>query len=540
PWVLLSMVTKVISIGEDYWETFEIEEADIELLYNHLLELETPLSPEELAVVLIQDRLDREQKKSEQQELSGGKSYLPKDEYQIGENVRFGMLEGIAGEVVNIRDANSLTSEEFNVIEVEFEGGKKKEFAASFESHPLNTPIEISDDDSLLSPSAILHTYQQLLASKMIEALQNNDEFVYIAGKWFPQALIVDVSVGNLNLAEAILDMAGGGPLPTKDILSQAELPSGVNESLAEFSLDLALQEDTRFDEVGSTGEVLWFLKRLSPDDVLKTTIYLKYIEQDYDRGILTDEMLTLETKLEDELSDQNGAPETEISSARISLIYPHWRAGTLPLSPRLAELFPSAHESPRIRFHFVDSSSGEKFPGWVVRLEKYVFGLRDYYLSKGVLPGSYIILEPGDNPGEIKVSTESHRSNKEWVRTGLIGADGGVVYATLKQSISTSFDDRMITYLPSETDALDEAWGKRAESPNKFEDIVVSTLKDLAKLNPQSHVHAKEVYSAVNVIKRCPPGPILALLATQLEISHVGDLHFRYSAEEIEDRSEF
>ena len=76
-------------------------------------------------------------------------------------------------------------------------------------------------------------------------------------------------------------------------------------------------------------------------------------------------------------------------------------------MSHDLTSLFPTAIESPRIRFHFVDAVTGDKFPGWVVRLEKYVYGLREYYLSKGVIPGSYIILETGDNPGEIKVSTE-------------------------------------------------------------------------------------------------------------------------------------
>jgi hypothetical protein len=54
-----------------------------------------------------------------------------------------------------------------------------------------------------------------------------------------------------------------------------------------------------------------------------------------------------------------------------------------------------------------------------------------------------------------------------------------------------------------------------------------------LAKLNPQSHVHASELYTAVNIIRRCPPGPILALLASRPWFIHVGDLHYRFDDSE-------
>jgi hypothetical protein len=52
--------------------------------------------------------------------------------------------------------------------------------------------------------------------------------------------------------------------------------------------------------------------------------------------------------------------------------------------------------------------------------------------------------------------------------------------------------------------------------------------LKELAKLTPQGHVHAEELYSAVNILRRVPPAPLLALLASTKGFVHVGDLHFR------------
>jgi hypothetical protein len=51
-----------------------------------------------------------------------------------------------------------------------------------------------------------------------------------------------------------------------------------------------------------------------------------------------------------------------------------------------------------------------------------------------------------------------------------------------------------------------------------------------MSKLTPQGHVHAQELYSAVNIVRRVPPGPLLALLGSQPEFTHIGDLYFRLS----------
>ena len=265
-----------------------------------------------------------------------------------------------------------------------------------------------------------------------------------------------------------------------------------------------------------------------------RTPIYLLYKQQDYDRSLLDEQMIELEKRLDDEhspLEEEVG----DVMSKEVSLIYPHWRVGSVPLTPKLARLFPTAYESPRVRFMLVDGQSGDKFPGWVARLERYVYGLRQWYLDRGVMPGSKVILRRGKKPGEVIVDTAPHRAAKEWLRTALIGADGGVVYATLKQTVETAFDDWMMVFMPSDTTALDQAWQERQKNPPPFEQVVADTLRELAKLNPQSHVHVAELYSAVNLVFRCPPGPIMALLSSRPWFTHVGDLHFRFDNSEVE-----
>lgn len=524
------MVLKSFSLKSDYWETFDIQNSDIEALYHHLLEIETPLSVEELVKVLIDHRLEDERNAAERKRSEGGKVYLPKEVYDVGEKVVFPQLDWKLGVVSNVRDARSFSDTNHSVIEVEFEDGDKREYASDLEDHQLNEPPTVDEYDPLLSPSGILEAYGPSIFEKVRQTLEEHEDFVYIAGRWFPQALLVEVNIGNLNLAEAVLDVQSGGPLSTTELLEQVDLPEGVNKKLAAFSLDLALQEDNRFDEVGPAGEVAWFLKRMEPEEVQKTPLFLRYSPIDYPEEDLDDQMINLVTRLDDELTPIHDTSIPKKDRMDVTLIFPHWRVGSLPLTPRLAHLFPTAYESPRVRFKLIDGDTGEEFPGWVVRLEKYVYGLRDWYLEKGAMPGSKITLERGENPGEVIVSTQPHRSAKEWVRTALIGADGGVVYAMLKQPVSTTYDDWMMIAMPADTVALDQAWEDREKNPLPFEQVVVDTLRELAKLNPQSHVHAAELYSAVNVVYRCPPGPILGLLSSRPWFDHVGDLHFRYA----------
>lgn len=523
------MALATLSISEDYWDDFKFKDSDLDFLYHHLIELETPQSPEELTLLLIENRLKEEKELANQSMGKDVKNYLPKNSYEVGDKIIISSINSELGKVVNVRDGLIYQDPKFKVVEVSFEDGTKREFAAELEEHKLNQPVIIDRDNPLLSPPAIFKNHGNAITKQLTKMLSANSDFVYIAGRWFPKELLVEVNEGNLNLAEAVLDVAAGNPLDTEEILKEVGLPSGVNNKLAGFSLALAMQEDPRFDEVGPEGEVAWFIKKLEPPEVQETPLFLEYQPIEYDQEALNDQMLQLEKLLDDELSpdssDENGAEE----EIELGLIFPHWRVGSLPMSERLSRFFPTAYESPRVRFILVDAKTGNKFPGWVVRLERYIFGLRDWYLDNGVMPGSKVKIRRGENPGEVLVEAQAHRSTKEWVRTALIGADGGVVYATLKQTVETAYDDWMMIYMPKDTEALDRSWETNKIDRPPFEKIVVQTVKELAKLNPQSHVHAAEIYSAVNVVYRCPPGPILALLSSRPWYVHVGDLHFRY-----------
>ena len=513
----------------EYWTNLQLTSQDIEFLLNYLFEHETPLTARELVSVFLEGHVRAYHLDMQRQREAGGKTYQPKGTYRVGDDLLFPVLDWKHGRVSAVRAGVNPELGAFDVLTVEMDGGAERLFASNLPAHGLNDqPVAVQEAET--NVEEIQRAYGALVEKKIETAFRADDEIVRIAGRWFPRALLVDVNVGHLNLAEAVLDVAGGEPLPASALLKDVALPDGVNPKLAEFSLNLALQEDERFDEVGPAGQVLWCLRRLEPQEVREVPLYLEYSPIEYDRDTLSDQMLELESYLDDELSEGVPAPATEPREVTIALIFPHLRAGTLPLSARVRPLFPTAYETPRVRFTLVDGRTRKKMPGWVVREHGYVYGLREWYKTHELMPGSLVTIRHGDTPGEVLIEARTYRATKDWVRTVIVGADGGLVFAMLKQPISAEFNDRMAFATPS-VSAVDQLWLQNNRRP--FERLVADMIREMSKLTPQGHVHAQELYSAVNIVRRVPPAPLFALLSSKPEFIHVGDLHFRLSESE-------
>ncbi len=508
-----------------YWgAAFAIEESDLEHLYNLLLESETPQTGDEMAAAIIRLRCERELK-ALQKRKDGVLQYLPKEAYEPGRRLVFPALEFAVGVVTKVRPGHNPDRGEFDVISVDFEDGRPpREFAGRLPDHLLNTQQLYDGTDDFTAPETIVEQHGEAVAAKLEAALQASADIVRLAGRWFPRSLLIDINVGHLNLAEAVLDMAGGGPLPTEALLAEVGLSESINARLQAFSLNYALQEDERFDEVGPAGQVLWYLRRLEPPEVIYAPRRLENSAPDYEPGRLDEALLALEQELDDELSPAAEAPAQE--SDEITLTFPHLRVGTLPLSSRLKSLFPTAYVTPRIRFMLVDGESGDKFPGWVVRQGGYVFGLDEWYQKVEMPAGGQLTVSRGDAPGEVVVKAARRRPAREWVRTATAGPDGQLAFAMQKKLVAVDYDDLMIVAVDSPV-VIDEVWLKSQSLP--FDRLVADVFRELAKLNPQSAVHAKTLYAAVNVARRSPPGPIFAELLARPYYAHVGDAYWRF-----------
>lgn len=517
-------MTGALKLSNDYWTSLQVTPKDIENLQTHLFERETPLTTGELLAEFVESRIAAEKRAAADQQKPDAKPYFPKDTYTEGDALLFPALGWRQGTVRSIRAGTNPSAGEFDVLTVELDDQTERMFAARLASHLLNdAPVSMPQDDSV-NAEMILREHGVILQAKLESALTADESLVRIAARWFPRALLVDINQGQLNLAEAVLDMSGGEPLETSALMKDIELPAGENPKLAEFSLNYALEADDRFDEVGPAGQVLWCLRRLEPDYVREVPPPLRYVEVSHDRTKLTPAMVALEAQLDDELTPSDVADaREEINALTVTLIYPHLRAGTLPMSARARKLFPTAYESPRVRFTLVDGKTGQRIPAWVVREHGYVFGLREWYKAHQLIPGSLVEIRKGQNPGEVIVDAKTQRASKDWVRTVMVGTDGGFVFATLKQPITAEFNDRMVVHVP-DFKTLDPVWEKK----RSFEDLLLLVMRELAKSNPQGHVHAQELYAAVNLVRRVPPAPIFAALEENPIFKHVGDLHFR------------
>ena len=509
----------------EYWgSAFSVSEEDLEHLLNLFFDDELPRTDDELALALVRRRCQREES-AVSHELAKGALYQPKHVYEAGQRLVFPALDYIVGNVVSLRDGRNPEYGPFQVMCVQFDGKPEREFACNFPySHRLNEEsagtLPDAGNQTLYSSEDLYHLHGDHVRAKLVEALQRRPEFVWLFGRWFPAGLVADVNVGHLNLAEAVLDVAGGGPLPTDKLLNDVGLPREINRRLQEFSLNYALFKDERFDEVGPAGEVLWFLRRLQPVEVLNPPKRLMYEPIPYRPEMLDQALLRIEKELDDEHS-KLPVPVEAPDEVTFTLTYPHRRVGSVPLSPTIATLFPTGRTR-RILFMFEDARSGQRWPGWVVREHQYAFGLDLWYEANDVPVGGLVNLRRSEEPGVVLVDLESRRPKREWVRVASV-RDNRLNFEMLKRQMMCGYDEHMVIALEN-FKAVDELAERVEAQRRSLTDLVQDVFPQLARLSPQGTVHSKTIYSAVNLVRRTAPGPLFAELVMHPILRPVGD----------------
>lgn len=504
---------------------FEVSKDDIDYVMNMLLEEETPMTTRQLAKVIVEQRLEEEQAVIEKQ-YKNTKVYNPAESYAEGDRIVFTEMELATATVTQVRKGNNPDYGDFAVIAVEFDDtnnnlpDKYREFATTLTlEHKLsqeNGDKPLANQTSI-DPDEILTVEDNHVMRVVHESLRQNQSLKRVAGYWFPEELVMETDIGILHLSEAVLDINGGGPMRTEDILNEIGGIGNAPMKLQVFSLNLALNDDARFDEVGPAGDVLWYLRRMEPDAVRDVPDLLAYMPIEYDDDLLSDEMFDLETELDDEYTEIEF--EGRLPHATTTILYPHRRAGTLPLNARNLAIFPLGR-APRIHVELVDKEDGEKFSGWVVHEHRYVYGLQGYYTKHHLPVGVFLTVEPGEEEGQIILSHEGYKPRTEYIRI-LTPDDNSIKFENKKRQIGAEYDDLVII-------GVDDLAGVDAlATKNKKKNlasIIREMIQALGRLSPQGTVHATTLYSAVNVMRRCAPGPIFATLSANPDFEDVGD----------------
>jgi len=159
---------------------------------------------------------------------------------------------------------------------------------------------------------------------------------------------------------------------------------------------------------------------------------------------------------------------------------------------------------------------------GWINHEHGYIAGLSKWYEAHHIPAGAYLRLERTKKAGVIMIDIEPRRMRREWVRVASI-EDDRIVFGMQKRPISCEYDELMVVdhVDPEEIDAFAV---KVQEEGIPLSRIVRNVVPELVKLNPAGTVHAKTVYSAVNMVRRCPPGPVFAILSRDAAYALEGD----------------
>jgi hypothetical protein len=511
----------------EYWQNFTLSPADVEFLRTLLLDGERPLNTRELAQALVAERIRREESEL-RAEMSRGSIYQPKKHFALGDKILFPQLDYRLGEVVDLRPGQNPEYGDFEVITVEFGGGRRqRSFAASLTApHKLNADVpDVLQSGPAVDPQEVLHGAARNLHEKLGAALRSDNSFAVFEDRWLPRDLLVDVHVGHLNIAEAVIEM-NQTPLDTATLMKELDLPKDISPEINAFSLQAALAADERFDQVGAGDERRWYLRRLEPAEALVIPELLRFTPVDFEAEALTPDLVQLAFQLDDEWSETIETTEVRKASqtATILLTYPHAASGTLPLNRRTRPLLPGGHGE-RTMIMLVDGRWGNRFPAWVNHTGRYVAGLQAW-MEKHKLPAGVQITLERRPDGDIVVDFKPKRMRREWMRWAQTGEEGVFDIQLRKQEIACEYDELMVIGAEKNED-LTRHRAHFAAMP--LRDVVFEIFSDLAGLS--GSVSAKTVYSAVNVVRRVTPEPVFSALAADERLERLPDSNFRLVA---------
>jgi hypothetical protein len=176
-----------------------------------------------------------------------------------------------------------------------------------------------------------------------------------------------------------------------------------------------------------------------------------------------------------------------------------------------------------------VDEQTEEELPVWVVPEFRYIYGLSDWYEKNSIPVGGFITLKPGPEAGIVLLDYDRRRPKREWVRLASV-ADGQLDFELERRSVACGYDDLLIVGTDY-VNAVDAIARRYEANQRTLISLLITIFPKLATLNPQETVHTKTLYSAINMIRRVPPGPLFADLINHPSFQPVGDHYWQYDS---------
>jgi hypothetical protein len=516
---------------EEYWrEEYQVSTQDLDMVTGIILEAGKPQPITALAAEIIRRQYQAEKAQAAQR-AGKGAIYRPADTYEVGEKVLFTALDFHAGTVAAVRPGKNPKYGPFQVIQVAFEGGGGREFAAGLDIvHPLNIPVEqlMAGGDAELDEHDVVRLFTHDVATKLEAALAKQEDYALFGGLWFLNALLPEVHIGYLNLAEAMVYEAHK-PLAAQDILPDLGMEPSGSEDAQLFALNRALRNDARFDDVSMRGEPVWYLRALEPAEVFERPAVLApafSAEGGEQIGIT---MLDVVDQLGDDLDDIETMIIRPAAEVRCEMIFPYLHAGALPLTDQFLRLLPSGAKG-HFPITFVDAASDHRFGAWVLPEERYVCGLGDWFAALGMCVGGQIAIAAANEPLTFTLSATALRTRgSDWVRSATV-EDGELRLQMQRLSVAVRADKNMLIDVPDRA-AMAGLMAQMEARKVALPRLVHVAFSELAKLGSRGLVHIKALYAAVNLMRRVGSVPVFAYLTRQACYDPVGDGFWAYDA---------
>ncbi|HHX65603.1 MAG TPA: hypothetical protein GX702_12015 [Chloroflexi bacterium] len=509
---------------EAFWrDEYVVSDDDLDLVTGLILESGRPQPIDNLASTVIIRRYQQEREAVTQQGRHG-RIYRPMDQYDIGQEITFSALDFAVGRVVDKRAGYNPRYGEFEVVRVAFDDQPEREFASALnDPHPLNRPEEelLAGPDPELSEADMVRLFEHYVAERLEKSLVGNDEFVHFDDAWFLRALLPEIHVGHLNLAEAMIYEAGH-ELVAREMLGDLDLGAEGSTEAQLFALNHALSQDQRFDNVSMTESPVWYLRALEPEALFEMPAVLRPAFRAVGGEYIGLTMLDLVDEVGDSLDDIETLMSRGENDLHYEVTFPLLYAGAMPATQQFLRALPSVsgHHFP---ITLVDDQTGQQFKGWVMPSDRYVYGLDDWYGSMGMVVGGQVLVHPTDDPLVYHLAVTPSRSRRsDWIRSAAV-EEGAVVLTMQRATVDVRCDREMLVDVP-DREAIAQIMAQMNAEDRSLRELVRMAFLELAKLSAEHTVHAKGIYSVVNLMRRTGAVPIFAELTRHACYDPVGN----------------
>jgi len=531
---------KQAPLTEEYWRSFVLSDEEIEHLHDLIVEEGIPQTTAFLVYEVVERRCQAEAKAARAEIVPQRVvPYDPRETFRKGQRLLFRRL-GIAcvtetwsqydpnfGEYLSMR----VRKEDTDRTRVFMAGVKR-----GFEDYE---PAEVEESEGwglgeaapYVAPGEVVEQFGNYVREELTNRLGPDERFVNFGEEWFLADLLERVSMQELTLVEKRIREAGE-PLKLAALVDVPDEPQTDEDFVRRFSCDYALAEDGRFDNVGTVDAPLWFLLALEPPEVVSKPECLAIPAVAYTREYvyIHKDLEKVARGLDDEGEEKEPPPIEFIQTrepVRFVLNFAHLTAGSVPLTNRIRQVFPRP-AGPRSRVILVDARSETRLAGWVKHDDRYAWGLKEWYGAYGIRAGNYVILQATETPTEIRVDfDELSQPRVERVRVATRGKDGSWRFEWQEREVRYKHDPLMFIAETRFEEMESLEWEAGIVGKPIFE-VMCDLFPALAESEGDT-VHAKTLYQAVNLVRRCAPATVFGELSQRVCFDPVGDGYWAY-----------